>query len=206
MYQERLSQLGLKSLVVHTTRLKEKLLNKMPGLKAHTKGRDLLLIFEKDIGPIIALACDYSDTIRMAKTAELLRKVLQKHKSKFMGSFSADEIQSSIPSSSLHLVKMIEHGPDIKSQLENDRCKSGLTIAQLLMCSYHPNITKRTVQQRHSLGRETPLCVYLGLLIYAEARKKQLIDILFQYLSQSKFYNIKIFFSWDRYINLSTSY
>jgi hypothetical protein len=36
MYQERLSQLGLKSLVVHTTRLKEKLLNKMPGLSAIT--------------------------------------------------------------------------------------------------------------------------------------------------------------------------
>jgi hypothetical protein len=36
LYQERLSQLGLKSLPVHTTRLKEKLFNKMPGLKAHT--------------------------------------------------------------------------------------------------------------------------------------------------------------------------
>jgi hypothetical protein len=181
MYQERLSQLGLKSLPVHTTRLKETLLNKMPGLKAHTKGRDLLLIFEKDIGPTIALACDYSDTIHMAKTAEILREDLQKHKSKFMGSFSADKIQSSIPSSLHHLVKMIEHGPDIKSQLENDRYKSDLTIAQLLTFSYHPNITKMTVQQRHSLERETPFCVYLGLLIYAKTRKKQLIDILFQY-------------------------
>jgi hypothetical protein len=37
------------------------------------------------------------------------------------------------------------------------------------------------VQQRHSLERETPFCVYLGLLIYAKTRKKQLIDILFQY-------------------------
>ena len=36
MYQERLSQLALKSLPVHTTRLKEKLLNKIHGLKAHT--------------------------------------------------------------------------------------------------------------------------------------------------------------------------
>jgi len=102
-------------LPVHTTRLKEKLLNTLPGLKAHTKGRDLLLIFEKNIGPTIALACDYSDTIHMAKTAEIIREDLQKHRSKFMGSFSADEIQSSIPSSLLHLVKMIEHGPDIKS-------------------------------------------------------------------------------------------
>ena len=237
-----------KSLPVHNSRLKEKLLNKMPGLKAHTKGRDLLLISEKGIGSTIALACDYSDNIHMAKTAEILREDLQKHKSKFMGSFSADEIQSSISSSWLHLVKMIEHGPDIKSQLENDRCKSDLTIAHLLMFNYHPNITKRAVQQRHSLERETPFCVYLGLLIYAKTRKKQLIDILFQYglcisynrvfeistqlgeaaverfvsegvVCPPKFrqgvlttaavdnidHNIKIFFSWDRYINISTS-
>jgi hypothetical protein len=60
LYQERLC---LKSLPVHTTRLKEKLLNKMPGLKAHTKGRDLLLIFKKDIGSKIALAFDYCGTI-----------------------------------------------------------------------------------------------------------------------------------------------
>ena len=57
---------------VHTTRLKEKLLNKIPGLKAHTKGSDLLLIFKKDISPTIALACDYSDTIHMAKKAEII--------------------------------------------------------------------------------------------------------------------------------------
>jgi hypothetical protein len=90
-----------------------------------------------------------------------------------MGSFSADKIQSSIPSSLHHLVKIIEHGLDIKSHLENDRYKSDLTIAQLLTFSYHPNITKMTVQQRHSLERATPFCVYLGLLIYAKTRKKQ---------------------------------
>ena len=121
----------MNSLPVYTTRLKEKLLNKIPGLKAHTKGSDLLLIFKKDICPTIALACDYSDTIHMAKKAEIIREDLQKHKSKFMGPFSAHKIQSSIPSSLLHPVKMIEYGLDIKSQLENDRCKYDLTIAQL---------------------------------------------------------------------------
>ena len=55
--------------------------------------------------------------MHMPKTAEIIREYLQKHKSKFMGSFSAGEIQSSIPLSLLRLVNMIEHGPDIKSQL-----------------------------------------------------------------------------------------
>jgi hypothetical protein len=53
-------------------------------------------------------------------------------------------MQLSMPSSLLHLVKMIEHDPEIKSQLENDRCKSDLTTAQLIMFNYHPNINKRT--------------------------------------------------------------
>ncbi|CAC5384280.1 unnamed protein product [Mytilus coruscus] len=39
----------------------------MPELEAPTKGRDVLLMFEKDIGPAIAFACDYNDTMHMAK-------------------------------------------------------------------------------------------------------------------------------------------
>jgi len=62
----------------------------------HTKGRDVLVIFEKDIGPTIALACDYGDNIHMAKTAEIIRVDYQKYNSKFMGSFWADEIKHTI--------------------------------------------------------------------------------------------------------------
>jgi hypothetical protein len=38
----------------------------------HTKGREVLLILEKDIGPALLLACDYGDTMHMAKTDELV--------------------------------------------------------------------------------------------------------------------------------------
>ena len=84
-----------------------------------------------------------------------------------MGSFSADDIQLNIPLSLLHLVKMIEHGLGIKSRLENDRCKSDLTTAQLLMCKL-PSKYQQKYSARHSLERETPFSVYLGLLIYAK--------------------------------------
>ncbi|CAC5396948.1 unnamed protein product [Mytilus coruscus] len=46
---------------------------KMPELEAHTKGRDVFLMFEKDIGPAIVFACDYIDTMHMEKTAEMIR-------------------------------------------------------------------------------------------------------------------------------------
>ncbi|CAC5380750.1 HPGD [Mytilus coruscus] len=49
LYEERLTQLGSSSAQVHSTRLRDKLLQKMPELEAHTKGRDVLLMFKKDI-------------------------------------------------------------------------------------------------------------------------------------------------------------
>ncbi|CAC5421079.1 unnamed protein product [Mytilus coruscus] len=95
------------------------LLAKIPDLQAYTKGREVLLVFEKDVGPAIALACNYDDTIHIGKTAEIIRSQIKEHKTNFSGSFSAEDTQSSVPTSLLELVCMIEHGPDIESQLEN---------------------------------------------------------------------------------------
>ena len=117
----------------------------------------------------------------MTRTAEFVRAHMKEHKSKFQGSFSSEDIRTSIPQCLLELVRMIEHGPDIQSQLENDVCRSDMAIAQLLMYNYHAKMPKKAEQQRHSLERETPICIYIGLLIYARTRKRQLIDTLFQH-------------------------
>ena len=93
----------------------------------------------------------------------------------------SEDIDDDIPPPLLQLLKMIEHGPDIKSQLDNVSTKSDLALAQLLMFNYHPNSQKVTVQQRHSADREIPFCVYLGLLLFAKTRKRHLIDTLFQH-------------------------
>ncbi|CAC5404371.1 unnamed protein product [Mytilus coruscus] len=102
-------------------------------------------------------------------------------KTTFSGSLVSEDIDDSIPSPLLQLVKMIEHGPDIKSQLENVSTKSDLALAQLLMFNYHQNTQKVPVQHRHSADRETLFCVYLGLLLFAKTRKRQLINALFQH-------------------------
>ncbi|CAC5365422.1 unnamed protein product [Mytilus coruscus] len=91
------TQLGFSSAQVHSTRLKDKLLQKMPELEAHTKGRDVLLMFEKDIGPAVAFACDYNDTMHMAKTAEMIRCQLATKKTTFSGSLVSEDIDDSIP-------------------------------------------------------------------------------------------------------------
>ncbi|VDI11385.1 Hypothetical predicted protein, partial [Mytilus galloprovincialis] len=122
----------------------------MPELAAHTKGRDVLLMFEKDIGPAIPFACDYNDTMHMARTAEMIRCQLATTKTTFFGSLVSEDIDDDIPPPLLQLLKMIEHGPDIKSQVDNVPTKSDLALAQLLMFNYHSNRQKVTVQQRHA--------------------------------------------------------
>ncbi|CAC5378591.1 unnamed protein product [Mytilus coruscus] len=67
MYEKRVQQLSEGTIPIHMTRLKEMLLAKIPDLQAYTKGRDVLLVFEKDVGPAIALACNYDDTIHIGK-------------------------------------------------------------------------------------------------------------------------------------------
>ncbi|XP_064099433.1 uncharacterized protein LOC135210470 [Macrobrachium nipponense] len=121
------------------------LLAKNPDLQAYTKGRDVLR-FEKDVGPAIALACNYDDTYNMARTAEFVRAHME-HKSKFNGRFAAEDALTSVPKCLLELVRMIEHGPDIQSQLENDVYRSDTAIAQLLMYNYYPKGPKKAEQQ-----------------------------------------------------------
>ncbi|VDI64100.1 Hypothetical predicted protein [Mytilus galloprovincialis] len=69
----------------------------MPELEAHTKGRDVLLMFEKDIGPDTAFACNYNDTMHMAKTVEMIRFQLATTKTTFSGSLVFEDIDDSIP-------------------------------------------------------------------------------------------------------------
>ena len=51
---------------------------------------------------------------------------------------------------------MIEHGPDIKSQIENGLAKSDFAIAQLLYFNSHKKGTKNS---RYSSDREPPSLV-----------------------------------------------
>ena len=59
LYEERLNQFGIQH-DVHSTRLKEIILEEIPELEAHKNGRDILLAFAKDVGSVLSQATDYS--------------------------------------------------------------------------------------------------------------------------------------------------
>jgi len=61
----------------------------------------------------------------------------------FEGKFEDSAIEDAVPQCLLELVSMIEHDPDIESQLENGLTKSEEAIAQLLQYNCPRKSTKR---------------------------------------------------------------
>ena len=68
MYSERLSQLSGDETTanaacdVNRTRIKERLMDHYPNMRAQLEGRNVLLVFDSDIGPALKEACQqYSD-------------------------------------------------------------------------------------------------------------------------------------------------
>ena len=158
------------ALYVHSTRLKEKLLSDIPALEAHKSGRDVLLSFTEDIGLILSKASDFSDAIILSKAANILQKHMLAHKWKFDGRFHADSVENSIPPTLQQFVCMVEHGIDIKSQIEFGSSKTDLAVAQLLQ--YNCYTHKANISTfRHSKNRETLFPILMDLSLYGKTRK-----------------------------------
>lgn len=178
LYKERLEQFGTDIPDVNSTRLKERLLSEIPELVAYKKGRDVLLAFEKDIGPVLSEASSYSDAIILSKAAKILRRHMVKHKCRFEGNLYKDSVHDSLPSALLQFVCMLEHGADIKSQIRYGATTTDLAMAQLLQYNCFAKYKEGATTQRHSRERETPLPVYIGMSVHAKTRKRHLVEML----------------------------
>lgn len=141
LYESRLKQFEA-NLTFNRTRLKNKLLSEIPEFKAFYKGREVLLVLEKDVGPALVSACDYTDAMYLAKASDIVRREMFTEHPAFSGHFNRDYIVDSVPRCLVELVSMIEHEPDIKSQIENGLTKSDFAIAQLLYFNSHRKETK----------------------------------------------------------------
>ena len=73
---------------------------------------------------------------------------------------------------------MIEHGADIKSQLRFGLSKSDVAIAQLLQYNCFSKEKEGATVHRHPKDRETPFPVYMGMVVYAKTRKRNLVKML----------------------------
>ncbi|CAE1171218.1 unnamed protein product [Acanthosepion pharaonis] len=193
-YKLRLEQLGVDSPNVHSTRLKEQLLARIPELEAHKKGHDVLLAFKADIGPVLHEASQYSNALHLSKAADILRKEMLQHKTKFSSELKDCFAEEAIPPALLQFVCRIEHGVDIKSHLTHGIAKSDLANPQLLQFNCYSKRREDLTTQIHSKDREVPFAVYVGLKVYAKTRKRELIG---------KFHEHGLSISYDRVLEIS---
>ena len=77
---------------VNSIRLKEHLFSRIPELETHQKERDVLIAFKNDIGSILADANKYGEAIHLAKAADIIRKEMLIHKTKFNNQFEEGSV------------------------------------------------------------------------------------------------------------------
>ena len=202
LYTERLKQLGLTvEARFHTTRLKNRLLSALPDLRPHSHGRDILLSFEKDIGPALMMASHPdSDAMHLMRAVQVVRKEIFDSKFCFDGAFQANCQQAAVPASLLALVNMILAGANIKHQTQmfhTTTTQPALAISQFMFFNSVKNArhVDSPSSACHCRSQETPLPLYLSLKIHAVTRSRGLIDTLF---------NLGLCVSYDRLLQVSS--
>ena len=181
LYATSLEQLGTSvEGRVHSTRLKERLLDHFQDMEAHKKGRDVILVFNQDVGDALGKACEKdadNDAVHLARAANIVRRDMLKMKQEFTGSFDSNCQADSVPTSLLALVSMVLYGPNKDPNQtgpqSNSTCipQAALTISQLLMFNSLARMDDRTHITKHSHERKTPLPIYLGIMVHAKTRK-----------------------------------
>ena len=174
---------------VNSTRLKRRLLSQLPDLRKYNEGREVKLAFSSDISAALQFAQEYdydAEVIHLAKAATFVRKEIDCH-------------HQAVPKSLLALVNMILEGPNIKNQNGEEQVgiNVALMLSQLLIfnaAKRHRGPTSENTTTRHSLMRETPLSIYVGLVLHAERHKKKLVD---------KFYRLGLSICYDRVMQIS---
>jgi len=204
LYAKRLDQLGL-SENVHSTRLKHQLLAHFPDMRAQEEGRDVLLIFNDDIGPAVRRVCTQDalqDAFCLSRAAQIIRQQIFLHTLQFDGAFGPNCQEESVPKSLLALISMMLEGPNIEDQSRLPVVPGAVQISQLIVFNTVKHQRQRDENEcsaskgtRHSRTHETPLPLYIGLLVHATTRKKSLVN---------RFADLGLSVSYDRVLSVSS--
>ena len=132
-----------------------------------------------------------SEALQIANITKSIRDAIFKQDGyHFSGAFPPHCQQDCIPYNLKLLISMILYGPSLKSE-ETVNSQACLTAAQIILFNTKKDQPK--AKSRHSLDREPPLPVYLGLNVHSLTRSKKLIDQL---------HDLHIGISYDRVIQL----
>jgi len=138
-----------------------------------------------------------TDAVHLAHAAQIVRCHIIED-DKVFNEFPPGCQQDSVPSVLLALVSMISEGPSIKHHSESTT-PMALSITQLLKFNTlkhrraNTGSTPRPV--RHATMQEMPVPIYIGLMLHAHTRKRELVN---------KLAHMGISISYDRVLSLST--
>ena len=152
-------------------KLKDKILANVTDLQAHKGGRVNLLAFNEDVGPSLKKACEDDDFdsnfIQIHKTAKLIRNDMLHMSTQFSGSFPSDCQETAVPQSLLTLINTLLYGNELTSDAYS---QPAISLSQLIMFDSIKRSKENTKSLYHSYSRETPLPVYLGMMVHCQTR------------------------------------
>ena len=178
LYQQRLNDLG-EDINSNKTRLKDMLLQHFSemGVQEQSDGKKTVLVFPEGMQHMLQDALDVnnhnSKNLLFAKVAKMCREELLSVTCHFSGDFPSNCQQGITPITNF-LMSMILYGPNIKGDVEYSQpC---LTISQLVLYNCKSRGKNPSHHSRHSLNREPPLPLYIGLNLHTQTRSRQLVE------------------------------
>lgn len=108
LYMSRMVQLGVEfDQRLHTTRLKQRPPAHFPDMRAQSMGKDVMLVFDENIGAALSKACEHdSDSVHLARASQIVRRHMF-DSIPFTGSFEEAFQEKSVPQLLLALVSMV---------------------------------------------------------------------------------------------------
>ena len=181
LYLNRLEELNITK-AINKTRCKEQLFERFSDAQAQHDGRNIVIIFKDGMKDMIKDAVkkrDFTeDALRMVQAATLVRKGIFHHEGfQFTGQFPPGCQEKSLPSILQCLVSMILNGPNLIESNDSQVC---LTVGQTIVHNVKKRKPNSPTKVRHTLDREPPLPIYIGINIHALARSKKIIQQLHQ--------------------------
>ncbi|ELU13546.1 hypothetical protein CAPTEDRAFT_218243 [Capitella teleta] len=179
-YLQQLDSFGYKATIdfVHATKLRHRIIERLPDVKFIEKNRIWYLFFNEDAHHAI-LNCSASDINLLSKAATLLRKDILNKKQKFTGSFSSSSEADSVTDSLLVFMRMVLDGPTPgKIDVPSSSDKIALSLSELIMFNCVEKRSSSSRKLRHNQERETPLPLILAMKIHMKTGQKTLVDTL----------------------------
>ena len=166
LLKHRLTKLGASDTYVHRTKLKEKIMRKIPDIRCFKQGKFVCFAFDVQISALIFGKLDNNEqqddeAIALLKAANIIRRDMFDHGQSFNGKFAADYQTRFVPNSLMY--------NNIQNRKSGgcDTTQHVVSISQLIMFNGYKRcraITSSQANQKHNHDRETALrrskCLY----------------------------------------------